>query len=565
MNYPEDFLKLRSGPSPKGQADKRALDGVDSPFLTKRQGGTTTRKKDDFSETRSSRGVPQLVGFCLPQPAYALSYVDVGGSGEGTTARMSYLRFPKMSSKAASLPLGRIVHVGDKLLLSMSNNANDVGQEYETIISWPMTMLVNAAVKQRVSGEDRSIAKAVSYIDSIQITGMLPYYHEFGLHATGWHNDTKRYRYAMSCRYFTDSLKPLESRVPIFFAGNTGDMAMTQVSVPFYPARDHPNSKTYVIGLGRLQMLVFVTEAAADKRATTEIRYPYFANSTDHGDSWAGAGAEFLRPFLYLHPLTPAVPANPEADPPTPEVPEKRAYLDNTHMTRMADYHINVYLGNGKSILIVPNGVVSVVNEVPTTSSMAFLGTNGAGYTRLNWPADDWRFIGALLGEPENLATASYVRLFRLPKDHYSAQFAFGVGCMYVPVTVAGVTKHLVTYDFGSNWVVKDTPVMPAGMTGGEIARTGTVMSPYLSAEKPGVIIFPYTNYTTGRIDMLRTDGLFSAFKRTPGVLNFKAPLGRPTPQLYYQTAEANKHFTNFGGDKPAYIFPAFPGEFEKS
>lgn len=549
------------------------MDGVDSPFLTRISGSTTTRKKGEFTESRGGKGTPSLVGWTLQGNAYQLAFVELDGKGDATVRSMPATRLPKLSQNAASLALCRLVYIGDGLLLSIINNANDFNDnanDYEQVVHWPAMLPVNAGIKQRGSEEDVGIAKAVAYIDSVVISGLVPYFHDFGLHATGWDGDTKRYRFGMSCRYYTDGStkdKAQESRVPVFFAGNTGDKSLVQTAVPFYPGRNHAGGKVFVIGPGRLQQLVFVTEQKAEDREGNPILYPYFANSSDHGDSWSSATAEFIRPFLYIRPLTPMVPANPAADPPTPEIPEKRAYLDNQHLERMQDNHINVYLGDGKSMLIIPNGFVEKPEGQPVkTCAMAFLGDQGGNYTRVSWPADDWRHGGGggVLGEPENFATDSYVRLFRLPKDRYSAQFAFGVGCMYVPIKVATVTKFLVTYDFGGSWTIKDFPARPDGVTGGELLDSGTIIEPYLNEDEPGEIIFAYPNYNAGRIDFLKTNGLFGPFEKTAGMVNYKTPLATPGPQLYFQMGEANQHFTYFGGAKKSHIYPAFPGEFDK-
>lgn len=78
MDYPDDFLKRRSGASPKGQADKRALDRVDSPFLTRRSLNTVTRKKDDFSETRSEAGSDPGYQFFSTGKTVSFSLDDYG-------------------------------------------------------------------------------------------------------------------------------------------------------------------------------------------------------------------------------------------------------------------------------------------------------------------------------------------------------------------------------------------------------------------------------------------------------------------------------------------------------
>jgi hypothetical protein len=569
VKYPDDFLKLRSGASPSGQAAKRAHDIIDAPYLRKRVGGTTTLKQQDFSQTRTVGGSPSLVGWFLNDTsnAFQLAYIDLD-TGRTTVPSAPVVRFPKFSEFAASLALGRVTNIGDGLLMSVANDANSIPSTVPeavraTVASWPMMLTVQPAIKQRFSSEPVSVAKAVSFVDQLPVSGMLSYYHDYGVHATGWDNDTKRYRYGFSLKSFSDPESPLTSRFPAFFAGNTVDKDLVQKDFPFFPGRDHPGGKMYVIGPGKLQQLVTVSELpTAEDRAEVDITYPYFANSIDHGDTWSGAAAEFIRPFLRTRPLTPLVPANPGADPPTPEIPERRAYLDNTHLNRLQDNSIIVYLGEGKSMLIIPNGVVTAddVFGSTTTCAMAFLGTNGSGYTRISWPPDDWVFPN-LFGEPDD--APQYLRIFRLSKDRYSAQYAFGKGCMFLSVVSDGALKFLVTYNYGSSWSIVPRPALPEGVSGGILPESCTVIKPYVSDDEPGELLFAYPNYATGRTPFLKTTGLFTPFKKTAAVVNIKGQLGVGSSQLILGTFQANVHFTYFGGAKPS-IYPAFPGEFDK-
>ena len=557
MKYPDDFLKLRSGPSPLGNSSKRAMDVVDSPFLTKVSGNTVTRKKDQFTETRSIHGSPVMTGVVRTGNDLSLAYVELTGAGRTTRRNTRLVRYFAWGTAPPSLTRGDMVYIGDGLLLSMFNNVNDIGDvtaDYEEIVHWPMTMPVNAPVKQRLLGEPVELARAVSYIDSIQVTGLLPYNHDFGLHATGWDNDSSRYRFGFSFTYYTDGSTEqaaMSSRVPMFYAGNTGDMALNQVPVPFYPGRSHPGSKVFVIGNGRLQRLSFVTEVAEADLDTAPIIYPYFANSSDHGQTWTSASTEFLHPFLHVHPAT----------------VDHREFLNNTQMGRMQDNHLNVYLGNGKSMLIIPNGVteLSAGGDLLKTCAMAFLGNEGSGYSRISWPPDAWEFSGSgkTVGEPDLPNEESHVRMFRQSKDWYSAQYAFGVGCMYIPVKVDGHGKFLITYDFGENWVIKDYPVRPADNDTHLATEYGTVIRPYVSESDPGEIVFASPRYSgNGRIDFLRTDGLFNEFRKTAGRLNYPDPLESMPAELFFQMVEPNQHFTYFGG--PGYINPAFPKEFDQ-
>lgn len=558
MKHPDDFLKLRSGPSPLGNSAKWCLDAVASPFLTKNSGNTVTRKKDRFTETRTTLGAPVLAGVVRTGTTLHLTYVELTGTGRTTRRTTSSTRRFTWGAAPPSLTRGELVYIGDGLLLSMFNNVNDLGdvtEDYEQIIHWPMMVPVNGPIRQRLFSEASELARAVSYIDSIQVTGMLPYNHDFGLHATGWDETNECYRFGFSFTYFTDDSTEqtrLDTRVPMFYAGNTGDMALTQVAVPFYPGRIHPGSKAFVIGNGRLQRLSVVREADVADRATVPFTYPYFANSADHGQSWSSTTTDFLHPFLHV----------------MPAIGPDREYLNNTQMNRLQDNHLNVYLGQGKSMLIIPNGVVEV--SVPDgallkTCAMAFLGEEGAGYTRVAWPPDAWEFTAgnAAVGEPTDPEEDSYVTLLRQSKDFYSAQYAFGEGCMYLPVRIAGALKFLVTYDFGANWVIKDYPARPASVETHLATESGAVIRPYVSEDDPGELVFASPRYSgDGRIEFLRTNGLFNEFKKTAGLLSYPAPLATMPPQLFFQMVEPNQHFTYFGG--AGHINPAFPGEFDK-
>lgn len=547
MQYPDDFLKLRSGPSPKGQADKRALDGVDAPYLTKRSGTTTTRKKDEFSETRSTRGAPSLYGYYSyvtgDFTTYPAAAVDIA---DGLTVReVKYLQVYRLGPSAPTLPLARTPYAGDGFLLTLLGNGNDVpGND---AVAWPLLLRPTAAVREYQASDPKKDGQTTTFIEQIQIGG-LGTAHYLSMLGSGWGGDEKRFRFCLAASYYADANNKFTTRVPIFFTGDTGTQSMQQVSFPFHSGRDTPFCSPYVVGLGKLQSLQVVTEDTDEPMLA-----PFLATSTDHGSTWASTTADFLTPYLRVIPLDAG---DPTATPPRPAV---RAHYDNSQLNAIGEYNVNVYLGDGKHILIIPNGFIDMGGSGGTArfAAMAFLGTNGAGYTRLAWPPDSW-YVSA--GGIPLLEGGDRVRLATYSQDSRSAQRGFGLGCMYISVTKDGAGPFMFTRDFGQTWAFATPTGAPNGF-----ASSGAVIRPYESAEQPGRLVFASPRYGAGddkgQIDFLVTDGTFTAFKKTAGVIKPKEGVVSPPTS---GSAATNLYFTNFGyGDRP-YIFPAFPGEFDK-
>lgn len=549
MNYPEDFLKQRSGPSPKGRGDKRALDGIDSPYLTIRDGTTTTRKKGEFTETRSTPGAPSLYGYTAfaagGNTFYAGASVDFvdGRTVPRVTTKVAY----RLGSNSPTLPRARTPYAGDGFLLTMYGNGNDAPSA--NALHWPLLLRPTPAIKEYKASDPEKANKTTTFIDQIQIGGLGAPAHYFTMLGSGWDGAEKRYRFCLAATYYADENDKFRTRAPAFYTGDTGTQSMQQVSFPFFPGRDNPFCSPYVIGPGKLQALQVAVEDL-DK----PLLAPFFATSNDHGSTWSTTTASFLTPHLFM---TPARAANPAATPPEPAV---RAGYDNDQLAGIGAFGINVYLGEGKHILIVPNGFVDMggANSSPRFAAMAFLGTNGSGYTRLAWPADVWYVSSS--GHPLQ-AGGNRIRLVSFSQDARSAQRGFGLGCMYIGVDEGTTSKLMVTHDFGQTWTLASPTGAPNGF-----ADAGAVIRPYKSPEKPGQLVFASAKYATvadnGRIEFLSIDGTFTKFKKTIGIITSKT---RNITQTVPGTeAVPNLYFTNFGGDKPAYIFPAFPGEFEK-
>lgn len=552
MKYPDDFLTKMSGASAMGEAQARALRTVDAPYMTKVAGNTITRTKQDFAETQSTGGVPDLF-LWYGVGATGLAAAEIDLQGDATYSSVPILRFPRFGTNSASLFTGRAKLVGDGHLTGVAGNTNDVPDQYGTdVVSWPFIFYAPAAIKLRDSQSDEKSPPGVSWLDTLTITGLSAYDHQPEMHATGWDAGTKTYCYSFTAAYPANSEQPYKTRAPVAYYGDLTNKTLTQTAAPFYPGRDNSCFSVFTIGPGTLQALMTVTEDLD----FAEMLPPYMATSTDHGRTWVASNADFLAPYLKKVPFQPA----------SGEIPAVREHFamgESPQLYNMAKYHINVYVGGGKNILIIPNGYTGTEGSVDRYCAMAFIGSEGQGYTRLSWPPDAWVMdqAGMTTQIPESRVLLSFSG-----RDFLTNQFGFGLGCMYYPTLYEGAARLLVTYDFGSTWALKPLPTLPSDVTGGVIGIMGCVVSPYVDGDDPGELLFTYVRYAAGKISVLRTDGTFTAFKKTGGAIKAKSnqPIRPNGTSLYSPNGEVNRHLTNFAASKKPYIFPAYPGEFDR-
>lgn len=564
MKYPDDFTRERNGYARGSQGDRDALARVDAPYLTKESRRSRTYKKNGFYENEVFVGEPSLVGVSSDPPPSVLKYslADIE-EDESFTEQIKDENYYRTGAFYTTIMRTRMPYVGDNFVmtaLATSNDGSVVADADWTI--WPCIHRVPVAGRQYLSSDPLRMGRSTTWIDAVQFTGIFFPFSGTSLVCSGWDNSTKRYRFGVSSLVPEDqpTYSPGEPVNPVFFAGDTGTQTMQQVGFPYWAGRITGIFTPYVIAPGRLQALVRTVEGIID---TTDPAYnpsvdlqrpPFLANSVDHGTTWTAASASFLSPFLYQ------VPASGD-DREHYSLPQHGSFSDN----------VIIGMGEGKSLLIITaglkdfNGLIAFIPGDPGPAPnfarlcpMAFLGTNGAGYTRIPWPPDDWLVYS--LGDPY---TTSYLQFFGSSgvygKDRRNCQFAFGVGCVYLPVRHEGANnKIMFTRDFGASWTI--SPALPGLMNTNYFTSFGTIIKPYVDANDKGQIVFAQPEAATGKIKFLSTDGDFTVFK-TVGVV-------KPFNELDVDTNLVgqifNIFFTNFGGENKPYVFPAFPGEYDE-
>lgn len=547
MKYPEDFLKERKGPTSRLGKEFHALKSEGMASSKIRNGNVLTSNKLGFYEAVEKKtDYPQICLWWSSEDGVGdlihLAQIDLDGSGSEDDTEL--LRLPRLGAPSASIYSGRLKYVGDGFVTAVFGDGNSYPSPTtsEELASWPNLIYVPGPIEQRLSSEPSSVAPGVSYIDSLLVYGLMIWYMAPEMYATGWDAGLESYRYSFSCSLPLDAAHATDTCSPAFWYADTESQEFTQTAVPYFPGRNHQLFRPCVIGPGKLQALMFV------KEDTDEVQIPpYFVTSNDHGQTWSFSYATFLNDKLYSHPAT------------TGSTPV-RAYYDGVQNTWMSWYCINFYIGNGKNLLIILNCFDHMDGATPRYRAMAFLGTGGSSYTRISWPADDWDVDASGVS---TAPLATHIFLAFMKPDDLNAHFSFGTGCCHIPIQQAGVRKLLVTYDFGSSWHILPYPAVPASVTGTRTAITGAPIKPYINVDDPGEILFAFVDHTGGKITILQTTGLFDAFK-VVGEVKHSGAIAINNPQLAGPAGDYNEYICNFAASKKDYIFPAFPGEFDK-
>lgn len=470
-------------------------------------------------------GLPYLHGIYVVAPNTSL---DAVLSPEDQLARTTHWKsFYVIGSSVPTVELARMPYVGDGYLIELYSNLQDHLADPNNATSWPVLAKADSPGSQCLSSDPARTNHSVSFINDAQFTGYGRYGHRVAVLASGWDSPTTRYRYAISG---VVPPGPTGKSVPIFYTGSTGALTLVQAAYPQYPGREHNPFVPSVIGKGVIQALHGIT----DDPTLAQIA-PYFATSTDHGSTWVVATADVLTPYLD------SVTASP------------RNTYNNSQIAALSAYAANIYMGNGRSLLIIPNGLVDHGGSGGTArfAPMAFVGTAGGSYARVSWPPDNW-YTGAngFAVDPNN---ELYYINFGVT-DEQGAQLGFGMGCVYLSVRQAGVSSIMYTRDFGASWNFAPVPVSAGGTS-----QFGATVKPYLSASQPGRIVFATPDFTNNKLAFVWTDGTFQTFKSAGVVLHAKGAL-TPFPSQGF-----NYYFVNYGGGRYApYVFPAFPGEFDK-
>lgn len=531
MQYPDDFLKNNSV---QGRGDKRELDKVDSPYLVRFGPDGATRKKDNFTVFTPTPepeilAEPYLYGisWSAADPKVVTRLIaDPGASfGKKPILTSVYTYNGEYAYQSIRFPF-----VGDGYVLRMMRTNGSHAPADERW--WPTMIRAKLHGTEVVTNGTKG--QSISFINDWQMS----YAYSFSLVAMGWDEDT--YRFAMSA---------IVNSNPILFTGSTKDQTIVQKVLPTSKplgtdfSADGVTNGLYIYPLWR-GALQYVRRCDFPPVPLT-APIPVICTSVNFGETWS-----------------------------TATIPELESYMASSYTTIAFDASksIIVYLGNNKSMLIASfyHPRTGSVPSQPMT--IAFVGENGGGYTRITWPADNWYPV--LFNQPvlnAVLLTQNWIR---------SAQFSFGEGCMYLPVIQDNVFKIMLTRDYGATWSFsveipaqlrgigsRETPGVNGNVNAMPDGFAGTIIKPYANENTKGEILFSYPDYEKKRIVFLRTDGTFEKFTRVGSARTDKNLLTtQPQPSadedgvISHHADGINYTFTNYGG----YVYPAFPREFDK-
>ncbi len=556
-SYPNDFLKLRNGHSPAGQAHKRTLDGVDAPYLTKRQGNTITRKKDEFSETRSTAGAEYLWGITIDSEGAFATLVADPENGLRRALPNNKRVYGIDEGNVLGSPLTPYVGAGYVLQLRVT----PTGNEATPATFWPVLSLANGPGDEYLSEDPEAPRRSVSFLDVATITfeypaafGM-PTMRNIGVAATGKIANSG-FGFAVYGLY-RDNPVANSPAFPFLKRGDTQTLNIEDVTLPSVSGRSHYRFNLFTAGKGKLLGLQIVVEVDSLPRA-----YPQLLRSADHGQSWLTYDAAFLTDDLV-----------PYTDPPFGG--PRGVYTYQSQLERLALLTNIQYVGNDTTMIFIPMGYVGTDGLGPYFAPMMFVG-DGFTYTRVAWPADEW-FVDSVGTQRDDETPRAGFSLTSgtTSGDDTSklgiagAQFSHGVGCLYMPVrethVLPVVWSILHTRNFGATW--ERSAAVPEGIfPDNGLCTAGVIIRPYkapvgIEAARDAVIVFAQPDYETGKVNLLQTDQNFTEFKRITTVKSRDGLLDTVWPDV------VNHFFVNTGAvGNPQHlptVFPAFPGEFD--
>lgn len=528
MKYP----KLWEGASPVGESHIRALEGVDAPFLTKQGVDSLSLKKGEFREVRRNPvdlKFPYLWGTYSVQQddGPGLVYTAVFSPEDNVARTQRYKQTYNFGTPNVDACICK-VFVGDDYVLRLLANENAL--EDNATIFWPSIVRAVNLGREFLSSEDGHERHSVTYIDTLQISGLGRLFHSPRLFATGWADAATRFHFGITALIpVSDGMGgPTTAFAPICWTGNTGDYTLSARAFPYYPDRFHYPFNTHCIGLGKLRSAQFIQD---DKELS--MLNPFLAESSDHGASWSAVEHAWLTDLVRQTPT------------------DGRDIFINNQQLFMARSALSVYLGSGMSLFYVGNAFVDSLGPsgADRYAPALFLETSGS-FTRLSWPPDTW-FVDLAGLKPGPFNEGRLLSL-QIPTELDGVHFSFGVGCFYVGMFDDGVAKILYTHDFGSSWTI--SPPIPAKIVSDNRKIVGTVIAARDDG-KPGHLVFAAPDYTENRLRFYSTDGDFAVWKHIGNVVKAKGDL--------IHAYDENHYFVNYGGQKyRPQVFPAFPDEF---
>jgi len=624
MKYP----KLWDGSSPIGEAQTRAQQGIDAPFLTTYGPDSVSYKKNGFYEVFVNKPVKVV--------DYLWGHQTLGTSGfEMLTTNPEKKHKTEYSYGVTTYEITPWkAFVGDDYIARITGLADTTGTSHDGVMYHFSIARASIASREYSATELGHEKKTISFADTLPIVPPDPIGDPIGYAAflltvttvpTGWDNDTKRYRYLTS---YLENVVTYEafggfliSPRPHILIGATGDYSLTETT---YTATDLPaitgvdNLATgrrwaswtlmpECIGRGKaicfrapLNNYIGVRNSHTDVHTGLPVVDPGYSDppvygpiklvlTTDHGDTWTEHDADFLTPYIYTNLTDPGVTEG--IGPDDDNLPSLGFYNDSQLMYMLKNMKV-VYLGSNKSLVIVPNAYMQGDPDYQAAGGppynigdigavfrcIAFIGTGGTGYTKITWPLEN--FLVNMTGgyrEKRNPDLSNSVTTNPIPGTTLLGwmrplPMAFGNGCVYVPTlydegTFGFVWRIVFSRDFGATWTTS-APV-PEAIVAPSINKPTSAGNPGQGGIY-GIVVKPYVNSgNPGKI-------IFAAPDHAAGTLTFMSTDGNFVDWKTLYTLHPGPSSLDSGAYFSAWtmdhyfanyaksVYAAFPGEFDK-
>jgi hypothetical protein len=543
--------KLLNGPTPVGESFVNALENVNAPYLTLWGGGAMTKKKN---------GAYQVSQEAIAASNPWLFLAANAGAGRAVRADPSVPTSTKVG--AFSTPLdseqftgGLYRFVGDNYLITCNYAVSDTDYVY-----WPALVLANKSAVEHTSTDGAVGRLATSFRDEVSAalvkhdvdssysasTRNVVSDSFYSTVAFGWQDETERYRFGVA---YPGKVTPSYTNEHHVFVGATGDRSLTEVAFPNTSGAQHYVSQAFVTGPGGATMLMHVNDNPTGGGGAHEDPTKFsFVTSSDHGGSWSAASTNLFDDLVAYYATYPNL-WGPD--------------LSNQRVT-LAMRSTIIYMGDNKTLLVIPNGLVDTYDSVGSSSTTTYLVCapmlfrgDGGTYTRQEWPCDRWTSGWAGGGN----ATDGFVGLFGTRIGGLgTAHFALGGGAAYIPVFQGGAVRAMVTKDYGATWSF--TPPVPPEFVNQDASFrdyffAGAVVRPYVNEEDQGQTVFAAPDAAGGKINFFASNDCLQTF----------VPFGRAASVsgLTLSGNSCMNHWlVNFGGrNRKPSIYPAFPTEFD--
>lgn len=533
MKYPKLIGDL-TGDAPVGFSEARALQNTGAPFLTVSGPGFVARKQGQFLNVTTEQ--PAATDF-KPYLWHAYNTAAVDTAHPLAPANLHYVVADPKKRKRKTLigaaPAGFYVstaglYVGGgkiAMLRYLDSSASPI----------PLTFWMPVATEKSAAEESTGSG------DGFART----------MFATGWDASSNSWRYGFSTRPVMDFSPPVAAELQMNYRLasygmqgkahlSTNPLGTTSaVALPYEGGnRFQFSSGVFCAGPGKLISLVTVSDhlTIAAGVATLDRVNPFVLTSDDHGQSWSRATADFLTPFLRL-----------QLDPYSDNRPEVMGF-DQVQLMGLLSFF--QYIGGGKTLLFVRSartGWVASPAAAGDEANLCFI-WDGSGFSRLAWGFDGSSRIPTF-GYDSPLPTGSP------PSGGWSADrrtiaptsYCFGPGCCAIFAvgdfdftTFRYPTFLRITRDFGATWSEVD-------VSNFSTAFSFITLSPYLSPEKPGRILF--LKKRAGGTDCYQTTGEFASFVNLGPVIQV--------------TSQGTRETGVFVG-KRKHLYPELPNEFNK-